>query len=73
MVQFHPWAPILIYCEANVYMPMPKVNNNETEKEFVSRCIKELTTKESKKFPTISQRAAICYNIYKKHKNSSVT
>ncbi|RLC36046.1 hypothetical protein DRH29_05315 [candidate division Kazan bacterium] len=47
-------------------MPIPKPHKNEKEKEFISRCIKEL--KEIDKNRPIDQIVAICYSQYKKYK-----
>ena len=48
---------------------MPTPNKNETQKEFVSRCIpyvmKEDTSRDSK------QAAAICYSIWRESKKKS--
>lgn len=43
-------------------MPLPAPKKNEKKQEFISRCIKEMTLDESERFPTRSQRAAICYS-----------
>ncbi|MCC8190563.1 MAG: hypothetical protein LIP77_08020 [Planctomycetes bacterium] len=41
---------------------MPKPKKNENKQEFVSRCIADLTDEERERFPTVQQRAAICYS-----------
>lgn len=43
-------------------MPLPAPRKNEKKQEFISRCIREMTLDESERFPTRSQRAAICYS-----------
>ena len=43
-------------------MPLPHPKKNETKQAFISRCIKEMTQDESERFPSRSQRAAICYS-----------
>jgi hypothetical protein len=42
-------------------MPIPNVNKNESEEEYVSRCIGELYDEYGQE-----QGAAICYNTYRK-------
>lgn len=53
-------------------MPLPKVNKNETEQEFISRCMSDeimLTD-----FKDQKQRAAVCYSQYKiRHKAKGET
>ncbi|MCD7896626.1 MAG: hypothetical protein LUG50_08135 [Planctomycetaceae bacterium] len=43
-------------------MPMPKPKKNEDKQEFVSRCIADVTRKDKDKYPSVEQRAAICYS-----------
>ncbi len=43
-------------------MPLPAPKKNEKKQDFISRCIKEMTLDESERFPSQSQRAAICYS-----------
>lgn len=43
-------------------MPMPKPRKYEKKQRFVSRCIADLTRKEEDRFPSVKQRAAICYS-----------
>lgn len=43
-------------------MPLPRPEKKETKQAFISRCIREMTEDESERFPTRSQRAAICYS-----------
>lgn len=43
-------------------MPMPKPKKSEDKQEFVSRCIAKLTRDEEGKFPSRTQRAAVCYS-----------
>ncbi len=43
-------------------MPMPKPKKNEEKQEFVSRCIADVTKKDKDKYPSVEQRAAICYS-----------
>lgn len=45
-------------------MPIPKPKANETENEFVSRCISEIFDEYGQE-----QSAAICYNTYRKETN----
>lgn len=45
-------------------MPMPKPKPNEAKETFISRCIETLTKYESDKFPSQTQRAAICYSLW---------
>ena len=52
-------------------MPLPEPKENESEKEFVSRCIHEISKNEEDKKKPLNQRVAICYSIYRKHKNNS--
>lgn len=49
-------------------MPIPKPRGDESESEFLSRCMSDLNTE----YPDNSQRAAICYNSYREHKNKPV-
>ena len=48
--------------ERRMAMPMPKPKKKENKQEFVSRCIADLTRKEEDRFPSVKQRAAICYS-----------
>lgn len=47
-------------------MPIPKPAGNESEDEFVSRCMSELNSE----YPDNEQRSAICYNAYSEEKKS---
>jgi hypothetical protein len=55
-------------------MPIPSPNENEKEREFISRCMGDKVM--NKDYPDQKQRAAICYtkwkNKDKKESNSSV-
>lgn len=46
-------------------MPIPKPSGNESEEEYVSRCMSELNTD----YPDEEQRAAICYNTFREEKH----
>lgn len=48
-------------------MPIPKPKPEENESEFVSRCMRSLNTD----YPDEKQRAAICYDAYKKEKSEN--
>lgn len=50
-------------------MPLPKVNSNESEKEFVSRCVTDSVM--NREFPDNKKRIAVCYNIYKRKKKEN--
>ena len=43
-------------------MPLPSPNKGETKKEFIARCIVEITENESERFPARAQRVAVCYS-----------
>lgn len=43
-------------------MPIPKPKKNEDKQEYVSRCIANLTRNEKARFPSVRQRAAVCYS-----------
>ena len=43
-------------------MPVPEPKKNESDREFISRCIRSLTKSEPGRFPTREQRAAVCYS-----------
>lgn len=45
-------------------MPIPKRNPNESEDNFISRCMSNPTMK--KEYPDSKQRVAICINQLKK-------
>ena len=47
-------------------MPLPEPRKNESEEDFVSRCIESLTKDESDKFPSKEQRAAVCYSQWRR-------
>ena len=47
-------------------MPIPKPNSEESESEFVSRCIRKIIDEYDQ-----SQAAAICYNTYRKKESMS--
>ena len=44
-------------------MPIPKPSGAETQSEFVSRCMSEL----SGEYPDKEQRLAICYDVYRQN------
>lgn len=48
-------------------MPIPKPAGNESEDEFVSRCMSEL----NEEYPDQEQRSAICYNAFSDEKSNS--
>lgn len=50
-------------------MPLPKVKKNQSEKDFVSECMAD--PEANKTFPKQSQRAGVCYNIYKQHQKKT--
>jgi len=45
---------------------MPTPNKNETQSDFVSRCMG--SSEAQKDFPDKEQRAAFCYSRYRQHK-----
>lgn len=45
-------------------MPLPTKNKNETEKEFMSRCMSDDMV--NKDFKDQKQRAAVCYSQYRR-------
>jgi hypothetical protein len=47
-------------------MPIPKPNSEESEQEFVSRCIEQVFDEYGQE-----QGSAICYNTYRKERNMS--
>ncbi len=47
-------------------MPIPKPKDNETEEEFISRCMGNDTMNEE--YPENDQRAAVCYSSYRRNK-----
>lgn len=49
-------------------MPIPKPNKNETEQDFVSRCVPILKKNDPKK--NQNQIVAICYTEYSKFKKA---
>lgn len=53
--------------------PLPTPNKSESEKEFISRCIADLTANEKEKFPTAKQRVAVCYTQFNKTKKNNAT
>lgn len=48
-------------------MPIPKPSGNESEEEYVSRCMSELNAD----YPDEEQRSAICYDAYRKEKSEN--
>lgn len=50
-------------------MPIPKKRKDESDKEFVSRCMGDSTM--NKEFPDQKQRAAVCYSKLKTSKKKS--
>lgn len=48
-------------------MPIPKPKKNETEEEFIPRCMSDGVMR--KEFPKRDQRFAVCMNKWKEHKN----
>ena len=46
-------------------MPIPKPRSNESEDDFVSRCMGDETMKDE--YPAQGQRLAVCFNTYKEH------
>lgn len=47
-------------------MPLPTKNSQETDNEFISRCISKI----SEEFPDVEQRIAVCYSQLEKFKMS---
>lgn len=45
-------------------MPLPQKNKNESEKEFMSRCMSDDMV--NKDFKDQKQRAAVCYSQYRR-------
>jgi len=52
-------------------MPLPKPKNDEIQKEFISRCMGDKVM--TKEFTNSRQRAAICYDIWKKDRSESLS
>jgi len=48
-------------------MPLPKPKHNENENEFIKRCMADKVM--NREFSNSRQRAAICYNIWRKDKH----
>jgi len=52
-------------------MPLPTPNENESEEDFISRCMGNDTTNED--FPDQEQRAAVCYRQWRENKATDTT
>ena len=48
-------------------MPLPKPKEEETENEFIGRCMADETMQNE--YPDQKQRAGVCYSIFRKKKN----
>jgi len=54
-------------------MPLPKPEKNEKEKQFIKRCIKELSDEDQgKRWPDNKQRVAICFNIWNENGSENI-
>lgn len=47
-------------------MPLPNPRKGQTQKEFVSSCMKNEVM--NKEYPDIKQRSAVCFSIWKQSK-----
>lgn len=52
-------------------MPIPKPRPNESEDDFIGRCMGDETMKDD--YPAQGQRLAVCFNSYKQNKCQSST
>ena len=52
-------------------MPIPKPNKDETQKDFISRCMGNPIM--DKEFPDKEQRSAVCYTAWREKKMSEET
>ena len=57
-------------------MPLPNPKSNESEKDFIGRCIsdisKEKDGKGNKRWPDNEQRVAVCYSQWEKKNESPI-